>query len=111
GLDGVRVNGWYIGRIAGAEDTRFELQLDGVSLGLLDATVPRPDVLAAEGRLDCGFSYDLRPWLQRTPDGAGLLVDGRSHRFTLLSAAGKVVHEVLVAAKPSVRGKFDRLET
>src|SRR5690606_27803724 len=34
----------------------------------------------------------------------------RPHRFTMLSAAGKVVHEVLVEAKAPVRGQFDRLE-
>ena len=39
-----------------------------------------------------------------------LVADGRPHRFTMLSAAGKVVHEVLVEAKPPVRGQLDRLE-
>lgn len=111
GLDGIRLKGWFIGRMAGVDGNQFELLLDGVSLGMLDAVVSRPDVLAAEGRLDCGFVQDLRPLLQGRPGGEGSLVDGRSHRFTMRSAMGKVVHEVHVAAKPSVHGRFDRLES
>jgi hypothetical protein len=109
GLDGVRLKGWYIGGATGVEDNRFELLLDGISLGTLDASAPRPDVLAAEGRLDCGFAHDIRPLLQRLPDGADLLMDGRPHRFTMLSGAGKLVHEALVDGKPPVRGRLDRL--
>lgn len=111
GLDGVRLKGWYIGRVAGEECNRFELRLDGVSLGFVDAAEPRQDVLMAEGKLECGFTHDIRLLAKRLPEGAAVLGDGQSHRFTMLSVTGKRVHEVVLAGKPPVRGQFDRLET
>lgn len=106
-LEGAWLRGWYIGRTRDGVGNRFELRVDGVSLGFLDAAVPRKDVLEAEGVLECGFRCDLR---LLEPEGASFLRDGRSHRYALFSAAGKLVHEVEIAGKPLVRGHLDSLD-
>ncbi len=110
GLEGARLKGWFIGRVAGAAGNCFELRMDGASLGWLEAAEPRPDVLAAEGMLECGFSVDLRRLEGRLPGGLGSLADGLTHRFTMLSTSGRRIHEVALAGQPAVRGHFDRLE-
>ena len=110
GLDGVYLKGWYIGRVASEAGNRFELQMDGTSLGFVDAVEPRPDVLAAEGMLECGFRADLRQFAGCLPGGLASLTDGRTHRFTMLSAGGRRIHEVALAGKPVVRGHVDRLD-
>lgn len=110
GFDGTRLKGWYIGRIAGEPGNRFELRMDGVPIGVVDAVEPRPDVLAAEGMLACGFSQDLRDFVERLPGGVSLLAAGTAHCFAMHSTAGSLVHEVVLAAAPAVRGHFDRLD-
>ena len=110
GFEGTRLKGWYIGRIAGEPGNRFELRMDGVLIGVVDAVEPRPDVLAAEGVLACGFSQDLRDCVERLPDGMSSLAAGVAHRFAMHSTGGNLVHEVELAMTPAVRGHFDRLE-
>ncbi|HVI57334.1 MAG TPA: glycosyltransferase [Luteimonas sp.] len=110
GLDGTHLKGWYIGRVAGHEGNRFELRMDGRSLGFVDAVEPRPDVLAAEGALECGFSQDLRPFAEHLPGGLASMAGGRTHRFAMFSCAGSLVHEIALAGRPAIRGNLDRLD-